>query len=73
MPSKRAELMNKMTLEQLSNPDGSFNKNCVTFDDFKKNWLEGEYLNETEVAQRRIYDNTIKRLRGCYRALKERN
>ena len=71
--SKRIELMGKMTLEQLSNPDGTFNKECVSFEDFRKNWLEGDYLNETEWAQRRLYNNTIKRLHTCYRGLKERN
>ena len=69
--SKRVEMMNKMTLGQLSNPDGSFNKDCVSFEDFRKNWLDEDYINETEIAQKRIYDNTIKRLHGCYRALKE--
>ncbi len=70
--SKRADLINNMTLEQLSNPDGSFNRECVSFEEFRENWLEGEYLEETEIAQRRIYDNTIKRLHGCYRALKSK-
>lgn len=68
------EYMKNMTLEQLSNPDGTFNKECVSFEEYRTKWLKGtDYENETEWAQRRVYQNTIKRLHTCYRGLKERN
>lgn len=72
--SNIVKYMKEMTLEQLSNPDGTFNKECVTFEEYRDKWLKGsDYENETEIAQRRVYANTIKRLHTCYRGLKEKN
>lgn len=70
-PSKIPQLMAEMTWEQLSNPDGTFNKDCVPFEEFRTKWLEGtEYEDEWEWAQRRLYKTTLRRLHCCYRAEK---
>ena len=69
-----SELMGQLTWEQLSNSDGTFNRECVPFEVFQKEWLKGsEFENETEWAQRRQYNLTLRRIcRCCYRAEKEK-
>ena len=70
--SRIPHYMAEMTWEQLSNPDGSFNKECVPFEEYRTKWLNGSiYEDEYEWAQRRLYVNTLKRLHTIYRAMKE--
>lgn len=72
--SKIPELMGQLTWEQLSNSDGSFNRECVPFEVFQKEWLkDSEYEYETEWAQKRLYELTLKRIHTCYRAEKEKH
>jgi len=66
----RAELIHELTWEQLSNPDGTFNKNFISYEEFCKNWLGEKFTYEPE--NRELYANTIKRAHIRYRALKER-
>ena len=58
--------------ERVANPDGSFNKECLSFEEFRTEWVKGtDYEDETEWAQRGLYENTIKRLHVHYGGLKE--
>ena len=71
--TKISQYMGTMTLEKLSNPDGSFNEECVPFEEFRTKWLKGsDYEDEWEWAQRRLYKTTIRRLHICYAAKKEK-
>ncbi len=65
--NKIAELLDNLTWEQLSNKDGTFNQNCVTFEEFVNVWLkDSDYENETEWAQRRLYNMYLKRIHLMY-------
>lgn len=64
--------ISKIPWERVANTDGSFNKDCLSFEEFRTEWVKGtNYENETEWAQRRLYDNTLKRLHVHYSGLKK--
>lgn len=66
---KYRRLISEMPEEKLVNPDGTFNKDCLSYEDFCRDWVPGTYYEQEELAcfRKGVYENTMKRLHLRYR------
>lgn len=65
---KYRKLIEELPEEKLFNPDGSFNRNCVTYEEFCRDWVTGTFYEQEEFSSSvpSMYRNTIKRLHLRY-------